>query len=227
MQRAAELARFMHAPGLVHAQAAKHLLAYVKGTANETLDYTHDPHVARCDFGFKCFVDADYAPDYGDAYRNHKSTTGWIFTQNNSAISWRSRKQPVLADSTAASEFLAAADASKHAVWLRRLYADLGYPQREPTTLFEDNESCIKLVRNYCGHDRIKHLDIRASLVREHYEKGLVSMTSVPDRDQLADVFTKVKPAIQTARLRRWMLHGEVPQDCSIRHLLVTAPPQL
>jgi hypothetical protein len=220
MQKSAELARFMHNPGLVHAQAALHLLSYVKGSMDEALVYRQDPAVTHDTYGFVGFVDADYAPDYGDEYRNHKSTTGWIFTQNNTALSWRSRKQPVLADSTAASEFLAAADASKHAVWLRRLYADLGYPQFQPSVLFEDNESCMKLVRNYCGHDRIKHLDIRASLVREHYEKGFITMRSVPDRDQLADVFTKVKPGPQNTRLQRWMLRGEVPDDCSIQHLL-------
>ena len=53
-------------------------------------------------------------------------------------------------------------------VWLRRLFADLGYAQTKPTMKFEDNEACEKLIKNYCGHDRIKHLDIRSSMVREH-----------------------------------------------------------
>ena len=92
----------------------------------------------------------------------------------------------------------------------------MGHPQKHPTPLFEDNESCMKLVKNYCGHDKIKHLDIRHAVVREHNAKGLFEMHGVPDRDQLADPFTKVKPGPQTKRLRNWMLTGAVPADCSI-----------
>jgi hypothetical protein len=136
---------------------------------------------------------------------------------NGVAISWRSRKQPVLADSTGAAEYVAAADASKHAVWLRRWYGDMGFAQNGPTPLYEDAEACCKLVRHYCGHDKIKHLDIRSSIVREHHAKGLIELLRVPDRDQLADIFTKIKPGPQQARMRRWMLSGQTPGDCSIQ----------
>ena len=96
------------------------------------------------------------------------------------------------------------------------LISDMGHPQDLPTPLYEDNESCCKLIKNYCGHDKIKHLDIRSSIVREHHSRNIMSVHSVPDRDQLADVFTKPKPGPQTARLRSWMLYGHVPDDCSI-----------
>ena len=79
------------------------------------------------------------------------------------------RRQPLLADSTTSAELMAATDASKQNVWLRRMFADLGFPQKAPTTIFEDNESCKKLSRNYCAHDRVKHLDVREMLVREHH----------------------------------------------------------
>ena len=59
---------------------------------------------------------------------------------------------------------MAATDASKQNVWLRRLFTDLGYAQGQPTTVFEDNESCLKLSRNYCAHGRVKHLDLREML---------------------------------------------------------------
>ena len=93
----------------------------------------------------KGYVDADYAPDYGAAFANYKSTTGWIFTINDVAFSWRSRKQTLLADSTSASELMAATDASKHSVWLRRLFADLGFPQHGPTFVLRGCDS-ISLV---------------------------------------------------------------------------------
>jgi hypothetical protein len=220
MQRSAELARFMHAPTMAHWRAAQHLLAYVQHTKDVKLVYKRDPTIDHDNFQFVMFVDADYAPDYGDVYRNMKSTLGWVATQNNVAVAWRSRKQPVMADSTSASEFIAAADASKQIVWMRRMYADFGHPIADPTITFEDNESCQKLVENYCGHDRVKHLHIRASIVRQHHARGLIKMSRVPDRDQLADVFTKVKAGPQMKRFRDWMLTGTLPDDCIITDTL-------
>lgn len=228
MQRASELARHMHGPTSEHWQAAKRLLAYVKGTRDEKLVYKHDPNVNADNFSFVGYVDADHGSDLVnrklkdgpvpiEPERNFKATMGWVFTQNDAALSWRSRKSPIATDSTSASEFVAAADASKQAVCLRRLYGDFGYPQYEPMVLHEDNESCCKLVRNYCGHDKIKHLDIRASIVREHHSKGFVDISHLSGQFQLADVFTKVFPGPQQREMREWLLRGVVPQgalDC-------------
>ena len=148
MQRTAELARAMHAPTWRHWAHAKHLLAYLKGTIDEKLVYKQDPSVTPATFGYTGYADSDFAPDYGSEFENYKSTTGWVFTINNVAFSWRSRKQTLLADSTAAAELMAATDASKHhSVWLRRLFSDLGFPQSGPSIIYEDNEGCKKLSR--------------------------------------------------------------------------------
>ena len=49
-------------------------------------------------------------------------------------------------------------------------------------------------------------------------------MKNIPDKDQLADVFTKVKPGPQTTRMRNWMLRGDVPDDCFHRKELFEGP---
>jgi len=186
------------------------------------LVYKHDPDVQVENFAFVGYVDSDHGPDLVDRKsehkhlwieKNYKPTMGWFFTQNDVAISWRSRKSPLGTDSSSASEFVAASDASKQAVYLRRLYTDFGYPQYEPTMIHEDNESCETLIRNYCGQDRIKHLDICASVVREHYAKGLTDTCHLPGRFQLADGLTKVNPGPLQKEMRNWMMQGNVPQD--------------
>ena len=206
----------MHAPTWRHWAHVKHLLAYLKSTLDEGLVYKQDSSVTRATFGYKGYADADYAPDYGSAFENYKSTTGWIFTINDVAFSWRSRKQSLLADSTSASELMAATDASKHSVWLRRLFADLGFPQHGPTEIYEDNESCLKLSRNYCGHDRVKHLDLRDMLVREHHKRNLTELISIPTAFQLADPLTKVLAGPPTKQFRAWALRGELPSDLPV-----------
>jgi hypothetical protein len=67
-------------------------------------------------------------------------------------------------------------------------------------------------------------LDIRVAIVRELRDKGVFVMKNVPDKDQLADVFSKDKPGPQTTRMRIWMLRGDVPDDCFHRKDLFEEP---
>ena len=85
--------------------------------------------------------------------------------------------------------------------------------------MFEDNESCKKLSRNYCAHDRVKHLDIRDMLVREHHQRGLTELVSINTHDQLADQLTKTNSGPQVRRLRNWALRGIVPVDADVDQL--------
>ena len=100
---------------------------------------------------------------------------------------------------------------------MRRLFADMGHVQQQPTVCFEDNTACEKLCQNYCGHDRVKHLDVRSAVVREHHAKGYIDIVHVPDPEQLADLQTKVKPGPQTTAMRNWALRGELPAQLSIQ----------
>ena len=69
--------------------------------------------------GVTVYTDADYAPKYGSEFDNYRSTSGYVGYFGSSVVSWRSRRQPVLATSSAESEYYAAASAAKEAVRLR------------------------------------------------------------------------------------------------------------
>ena len=47
------------------------------------------------------------------------------FCLNGGAVSWRSSKQDIVADSTTESEYIAASDAAKEAVWLKKFITGL------------------------------------------------------------------------------------------------------
>eukprot|EP00253_Pinus_taeda_P034759 PITA_34759 len=53
------------------------------------------------------------------------STSGYAMSLGSGAVSWRSRKQSVPADSTKEAEYVAAAEATKEIVWLRKILEDL------------------------------------------------------------------------------------------------------
>eukprot|EP00253_Pinus_taeda_P031442 PITA_31442 len=53
------------------------------------------------------------------------STSGYAMSLGLGAVSWRSHKQSVPADSTTEAEYVAAAEATKEIVWLRKILEDL------------------------------------------------------------------------------------------------------
>eukprot|EP00965_Chrysotila_dentata_P173797 5737423-Pleurochrysis_carterae.AAC.1 len=77
------------------------------------------------------FTDSDWATRH--------STSGYVFTYNQAAISWSSKKQATMALSSCEAKIVAASEATKEAVYLRASLADLGFPRSEPTTLAMDN----------------------------------------------------------------------------------------
>jgi hypothetical protein len=54
-----------------------------------------------------------------------------------------------------------------------------------------DNESAIKLTNNLVQHARTKHINVHHHFIRDHQQKGDISIESVDTEDQLADMFTK------------------------------------
>jgi hypothetical protein len=76
-------------------------------------------------------------------------------------ISWSSRKHGSIAQSTIEAEYIVASDASKDAVWLKKLVSGLFGGKLETTVVHCDNQSCIKLTENLVFHDRSKHIDMK------------------------------------------------------------------
>ncbi|GJU92725.1 retrovirus-related pol polyprotein from transposon TNT 1-94 [Tanacetum coccineum] len=122
----------------------------------------------------KGYVDSDYAGDLDGS----KSTTGYVFTLSGGIVSWVSKLQSVVAMSTTEAEYVAAAQASKEAVWLKMLLEELGHEQ-EKITLFCDNQSALYLARNPTFHSKTKHIRVQYHFVREKVEEGTVDMQKI------------------------------------------------
>jgi len=187
------LARFMKEPQLHHWQAAKAVLRYLAGTKGMGLRYSGGA-------GLTGAVDASY----GDCPTTRRSTTGWAFSLNGAAISWTSKRQTTVAASTAEAEYVAAAAATKEALWLRKLMADLELP--DGTVLIaEDNAACRSMANNPEGTGRAKHIDIAHHLVRERTASGEVKLVPLAGADQPADGLTKPLPEHTLACFRKLM----------------------
>ena len=98
------------------------------------------------------------------------STTGNLFMMSGAAITWSSKKQPVVALSTTEAEYVALSAATQEAVWLSRLLSDIKAPPQMPILIKEDNQGTIAIARNPVSHSRTKHIDIEFHYVREAWK---------------------------------------------------------
>lgn len=161
---------------------AKRIVRYLKGTKHYYLKLgdTEPSNLTG-------YADADWAEDKKD----RKSNSGFLFKYNGGAIAWACRKQSCIALSTTEAEYVALAEASQEAIWIRRLLDDFGEEQRLATTMYEDNQSCLKLIKNKRHSNRTKHIDTKYHFVRDLVEKGIINPQYCPTEDMIADLLTK------------------------------------
>ncbi|CAJ2656651.1 unnamed protein product [Trifolium pratense] len=131
--------------------------------------------------------DSDYAGDLDD----RKSTSGYVFLLSGAAVSWSSKKQPVVTLSTTEAEFIAAASCVCQGIWLRRILEEVKHTQQGPLMLFCDNSSTIKLSKNPVLHGRSKHIDVRFHFLRDLTKEEVVKLCYCRSDEQIADIFTK------------------------------------
>jgi hypothetical protein len=150
------------------------------------------------------YVDSDWAgcPD------SRRSTSGFVFMLNGAAISWRSKRQPTVALSTAEAEYISASAMVQEVIYLRTFLTNLGFPQTEPTCVFADNETCIAWSEGSVGgSERAKHVDLRVHFVHEAREAGHLVLTKLESKLNAADILTKAStPPDVFSDLRRRIL---------------------
>jgi hypothetical protein len=91
-------------------------------------------------------------------------------------ISWSSRKQGSIAQSTVEVEYIVASDDSKEAVWLKKLVSGLFGDKLKTTVVHYDNQSCIKLTENPVFHDMSKHIYMRYHYIRDLVQRKIVKL---------------------------------------------------
>ncbi|KAK4430722.1 Retrovirus-related Pol polyprotein from transposon TNT 1-94 [Sesamum alatum] len=141
------------------------------------------------------YSDASFQSDDDDA----KSQSGYVFRLNGGVVAWKSSKQATTADSTTESEYIAASEAAKEAVWMKNYIQELGVVPSiaEPIVIFYDNNRAIAQAKEPRSHHRFKHILRRYHLLREMVRRGDVRMDRVSSAENIADPLTK--PVSQVA----------------------------
>jgi hypothetical protein len=133
------------------------------------------------------YADADWASDRID----RKSITGWIAMINGDPVSWASKKQKVVSQSSCEAELYAEAAAINETKWLNGLLGEIGVSQSTSPLIYGDNQSTQALSKNGIKSERTKHVAIKYAFIHDEVSNGRVRLQWVPSAEQLADILTK------------------------------------
>ncbi|KAH9715705.1 hypothetical protein KPL71_021156 [Citrus sinensis] len=178
-----KLSRYTSNPSQAHWQAVYRILKYLKHIMDYGIYYTGYPSV------LEGFSDASWITDRDD----HTSTSGWIFNLGGGVISWGSKKQTCIADSTMAAKFVALALGCKKAKWLRNLLIEIPiWPKPMPhVSIHCDSEATLSRAYSQIYNGKSRHIGLIHNYVRQLLTDGVITIDFVKSCQNLADPLTK------------------------------------
>ncbi|GJR71489.1 putative reverse transcriptase domain-containing protein [Tanacetum coccineum] len=114
----------------------------------------------------------------------YPNRTGYVFVLNGGVVDWKSAKQNIFSTSSAESEYIAAYDASKEAVWVRKFIYGLSIVPiiKEPINMYYDNTGAITIANESRITKGARHFYAKVHYLREVIEFGDIKLEKVHDR---------------------------------------------
>ena len=135
----------------------------------------------------KGYIDVDWVGDLD----GRKSTLRYLFTFVGGVVSWQSRLQKCVALSTTEAEYIAANEAGKEMLWLKRFLQELGLKQ-DVYVVNCDSQSVIDMSKNSMYHSCSKHSEVRYHWLRLVVEQQSFELEKIHTDENPADMLTKV-----------------------------------
>lgn len=145
--------------------------------------------------------------DYLSCAETRRSIGAYIFTLAFGLISWSSKQQPTISDSTTKVEYKALSKDAKKGVYIRRLLLELQvlapgqvpltfndvtiqqdlvnahFPSTHDTHLHCNNQGAIKLARFPIFHAKTKHIESKHHFIRERVLEGDILLKCLDNRE--------------------------------------------
>jgi hypothetical protein len=175
------LARFSSKPSQFHWKGLHHLIGYLAGSKETSLQI--HPRSSES-VPVECFCDANW----GGA--NSRSTYGTMIRLYGSPIMWVSRRLVTVASSMCQAEYMVLGHATRHALWIRNLLYDI-IGSNFPVRIYCDNQSAVKIGCEEASNKRTHHIEREYYITNQALYEKKTSLEWIPGKDQIADVLTK------------------------------------
>ncbi|CAL8086738.1 unnamed protein product [Prunus armeniaca] len=125
------VSQFMHSSSKYDMGAVMRILRYLKVTYSKRLMFSKYGHM-----DVEGYTNVDCAGSFID----RRSTFGYFTFVGGNLVTWRSKKQKVVSQSSAEVEYYGMAQGVCELLWLKRLFGDLEFEPQKPMDLYCDNK---------------------------------------------------------------------------------------
>ncbi|TYK09875.1 protein-tyrosine-phosphatase PTP1-like isoform X4 [Cucumis melo var. makuwa] len=122
---------------------------------------------------------------------DRKSTFGYCILVWGNLVTWRSKKQSVVARSSVEAEYQAMSLGICEQIWLKKVLSDLYQECETPLKLFCNNKIAISIANNPVQHDRTKYVEIDRHFMKERLDSESICISYVPSSQQVSNVHIK------------------------------------
>ncbi|XP_017970478.1 PREDICTED: uncharacterized mitochondrial protein AtMg00810-like [Theobroma cacao] len=154
---------YMDKPSEVHLQAAFRVLRYLKTVPGQGILFSTDSNLC-----LQAYSDSDWA----GCLDTRRLVTGFGVLLGKSLISWKAKKQSVVARTSTEAEYRVIAATCCEVIWLLYLLKDFNVEHSCAVKLFCDNQSTLHICRNPIFHERTKHIEMDCHFIREKVATG-------------------------------------------------------
>ena len=88
---------------------------------------------------------------------------------------------------------------------MRYLFEEIGYDMSRASPLLVDNQSALQVAKHPEHQSTMKHVHRAYHWIRDHVERGLISVSHVPGDLNPADIFTKPLGRVKFQRFRNML----------------------
>ena len=170
-----------------------------------------------------CYVDAAN----GNDPRKRRSTTGFFITLFGGAIVYKSKTQSCTALSSTKAEFYSVISAAKAVHYRCSVLCELHLEQKGPTTIFEYNEACIKVINAKHPTDCTKHINTPYFRVQSWKQDGHIIMCHISGIINCSDTLTKPNGWSYSPTIPKESWDTTHPNPSSVYQLLFLLHPIL
>lgn len=194
------LARASAQPQKHHMKLAVRIFKYLKGT--KQLGIAYKPMKDKFSVTLQGFTDSDWASDN----KTRKSVSGYLITINDAPLIWKTRKQPVVSQSTFEAELISMCSLVEEVLLCIEVFKFLKIQVELPVKINCDNQSALKAFKKDTLTKRSRYIDVRFHKVKNKLKKKLIKRRSLLQKTTLQmslpnfDVFQKHRDTMMTSR---------------------------
>lgn len=130
--------------------------------------------------------------DWGVVHKDRKSISGYCVFLENSLISWSSKRQHVVSQSSTESEYKVVTVVALELSWIASLLNELKCPVIKLAVVWSDNIGAGSLSANHVYHSRSKHVKIDVHFIRDKVATKEIQVRYVSTYEQTTYCLTKV-----------------------------------